>query len=62
MNVNASFYDIREYFQGRNNKGRMNSNSDDENYMQLIREIRNKLNFLTDKIKPKIYQYEFLKS
>lgn len=27
--VNASFYDIREYFQGRNEEGRMNSRSDD---------------------------------
>jgi len=61
VNVNASLYDIREYFQGRNDKGRMNSKSDDETYMELIGELRNKLNFLTDKIKPKIYEYEFLK-
>ena len=61
VNVNASFYDIREYFQGRNDKGRMNSKSDDEKYMELIGELRNKLNFLADKIKPKIYEYEFLK-
>lgn len=60
VNVNASLYDIREYFQGRNNKGRMNSKSDDETYMELIGELRNKLNFLADKIKPKIYEYEFL--
>ena len=60
-NVNASLYDIREYFQGRNDKGRMNSKSDDEKYMELIGELRNKLNFLADKIKPKIYEYEFLK-
>jgi len=61
VNVNASLYDIREYFQGRNDKGRMNSKSDDANYMELIGELRNKLNFLADKIKPKIYEYEFLK-
>lgn len=61
VNVNASLYDIREYFQGRNDKGRMNSKSDDETYMELIGELRNKLNFLADKIKPKIYEYEFLK-
>lgn len=61
VNVNASFYDIRVYFQGRNDKGRMNSKSDDEKYMELIGELRNKLNFLADKIKPKIYEYEFLK-
>jgi len=61
VNVNASFYDIRAHFQGRNAKGRMNSKSDDKTYMELIGELRNKLNFLADKIKPKIYEYEFLK-
>lgn len=61
VNVNASYYDIRVHFQGRNAKGRMNSKSDDEKYMELIGELRNKLNFLNDKIKPKIYEYEFLK-
>jgi len=61
VNVNASFYDIRAHFQGRNAKGRMNSKSDDERYMELIGKLRNKLSFLADKIKPKIYEYEFLK-
>lgn len=61
VEVNASLYDIREYFQGRNDTGKMNSKSDDETYMKLIGELRNKLNFLADKIKPKIYEYEFLK-
>jgi len=61
VNVNSSFYDIRAHFQGRNAKGRMNSRSDDKKYMELIGELRNQLNFLADKIKPKIYEYEFLK-
>lgn len=61
VNVNASLYDIRAYFQGRNAKGRMNSRSDDETYMELIGELRNQLGFLADKIKPKIYEYGFLK-
>ena len=61
VNVNASLYDIREFFQGRNDKGRMNSKSDDERYMELIGDLRNKLDFLADKIKQKIYEYEFLK-
>ncbi|MFN8325352.1 MAG: hypothetical protein U0T80_06290 [Flavobacteriaceae bacterium] len=60
-NVNASLYDIREYFQGRNDKGRMNSKSDDATYTQLIAELRNKLAILADKIKPKVYEYGFLK-
>jgi hypothetical protein len=61
VNVNASLYDIREYFQGRNDKGRMNSKSNDWKYMQLIGDLRDKLNFLAAKIKPKIYEYGFLK-
>ncbi|MEZ4724888.1 MAG: hypothetical protein R2863_09570 [Candidatus Kapaibacterium sp.] len=39
----------------------MNIRSDDEKYMELIGELRDKLNFLADKIKPKIYEYGFLK-
>lgn len=62
INVNASFYDIREYFQGRNEKtGRMNNKSIDEKYTKLITDLRQKQNILADKIKPKIYEYEFLK-
>ena len=61
INVNASLYDIKKYFQGTNDKGRMNSTSNDETYMKLIDELRHKLNFLAQKIKPKIYEYEFLK-
>ena len=61
VNVNASLYDIREHFQGRNEQGRMNAKSDDARYMELIGALRNRLNFLADKIKPKVYEYEFLK-
>ncbi len=61
VNVNASFYDIREYFQGRNAAGRMNAKSNDASYTALIGELRNKLNILADKIKPKIFEYGFLK-
>ncbi len=61
VNVNASLYDIREYFQGRNEKGRMNSKSDDATYTKLIAELRSKLAILADKIKPKVYEYGFLK-
>jgi hypothetical protein len=59
--LNASLYDIREYFQGRNDKGRMNSKSDDATYMQLIGNLRESLKTLADKIKPKVYEYGFLK-
>jgi hypothetical protein len=61
VNVNASFYDIREFFQGRNDKGRMNSKSDDSKYMELIGVLRSQLSVLADKIKPKVYEYGFLK-
>ena len=61
VNVNASYYDIREYFQGRNATGRMNPRSEDITYTALIGELRNKLNVLADKIKPKIFEYGFLK-
>jgi hypothetical protein len=60
--ANASLYDIREYFQGRNDKGRMNSKSKDEKYNALIGELRDKLNVLADKIAPKVYEYGFLKA
>jgi hypothetical protein len=62
FNVNASLYDIREFFQGRNEKGRMNARSTDQKYTQLISELRTKLGLLSEKIKPKIYEYEFLKA
>jgi len=61
INVNASFYDIRAYFQGTNDQGRMNARSEDATYTKLIGELRNKLSILADKIKPKVYEYEFLK-
>lgn len=60
-NVNASLYDIREYFQGRNDKGKMNNKSDDETYMKLITELRSALKILAKKIEPKVYEYGFLK-
>lgn len=61
VNVNASLYDIREYFQGRNDKGRMNPRSQDATYTALIGELRKNLTHLAEKIKPKVYEYEFLK-
>ena len=57
---NASLYDIREFFQGRNAQGRMNSRSNDEKYTELMGNLRQKLNLLSDKIAPKVYEHEFL--
>jgi hypothetical protein len=60
-NVNASLYDIRAYFQGRNEKGKMNNKSTDETYNQLIADLREKLKILAEKIEPKVYLYGFLR-
>jgi hypothetical protein len=60
-NVNASLYDIREYFQGRDEKGKMNSASEDETYTALIKELRDNIRLLATKIEPKVYEYGFLK-
>lgn len=59
-NVNASLYDIREYFQGRNDKGKMNNKSTDEVYSSHIAELRSALKLLAQKIEPKVYEHGFL--
>ena len=59
-NVNASLYDIREYFQERNDKGKMNNKSNDETYNELIGNLRSALKILAKKIEPKVYEYGFL--
>ncbi|MCL1827845.1 MAG: hypothetical protein FWG20_07425, partial [Candidatus Cloacimonetes bacterium] len=60
-NVNASFYDIREYFQGRDDKGKMNNTSQDLKYNELLQKLRLELKLLSNQIEPKIYEYGFLK-
>jgi hypothetical protein len=59
-NVNASLYDIKEHFQGRNDTGKMNNRSTDETYMNLIGNLRDALKQLAEKIEPKVYEYGFL--
>ena len=60
-NVNASLYDIREHFQGRNAIGKMNNKSTNETYMCLIKNLREQLKLLQKNIEPKVYEYGFLK-
>jgi hypothetical protein len=60
--VNASLYEIREYFQGRDEKGKMNNKSDDTRYTELIADLRDKIKTLAKKIEPKVYEYGFLKA
>ena len=60
-NVNASLYDIKEYFQGRNDKGKMNNSSTDEKYNELIGKLRSALKDLAKQIEPKVYESGFLR-
>ena len=59
--ANASYYDIREHFQGRNEKGRMNATSADAQYNELIGALRESMRFWGERIVPKVYEYGFLK-
>ncbi len=61
VNVNASFYDIRAYFQGRDEKGKMNKDSKDETYNALMRDLRTYQKVLAKQIEKKVYLYGFLK-
>ena len=64
-NPNASFYDIRLYFQGTktlpNGKVQMNTESNDATYTTLITNLRQRLKELAKAIEPKVYEYGFLK-
>lgn len=60
IDTNASFYDIKEFFQGRDEKGRMNSRSNDDTYTRLLGELKDAIAELAKQIEPKIYQYGFL--
>lgn len=59
-NPNASYYDIREYFQGRNEKGKMNAKSTDETYNCLLANLKDAMEQLRLQIVPKVYEYGFL--
>ena len=73
-NPNASYYDIREHFQGRAvpgrgnsttsdqnlRKGRMNSRSEDAEYNRLLGNLKAAMEALRLKIVPKVYEYGFL--
>ncbi len=62
-NPNASLYDIKGYFQGfksQNDKSKMNARSLDSHFNDLMANLRYELENLAQKIKPKIYEYEFL--
>jgi hypothetical protein len=60
FNVNASLYDIREFFKGRSEKGRINTKSDDKKFNELDTNLKEALKILAEKIEPKVYEYGFL--
>ncbi|OPG55721.1 hypothetical protein [Helicobacter pylori] len=62
-NANASLYDIKEFFQGRNAQGKLNSpaKAKDEHYKQLYANLQDALKDLAREIQPKVYEYGFLR-
>jgi hypothetical protein len=59
--VDASLYEIREYFKGRNASSRMNSRSADPQFTALDTALKEALEMLSMSIQPKVYEYGFLK-
>jgi hypothetical protein len=59
--VNASYSDIKAFFQGRDEKGRVKSSSSDETYTALLMALRESHKALNAKIVPKVYEYGFLR-
>jgi hypothetical protein len=60
FNVNAGLYDIREFFKGRTESGRINTKSDDKKFNTLDTNLKDALKVLAEKITPKVYEYGFL--
>ncbi|WP_187871102.1 hypothetical protein [Helicobacter pylori] len=62
-NANASLYDIKEFFQGRNAQGKLNlpAKAKDEYYKQLYANLQDALKDLAKEIQPKVYGYGFLR-
>ncbi|GAA9133234.1 hypothetical protein HpHA170_14470 [Helicobacter pylori] len=62
-NANISLYDIKEFFQGRNAQGKLNSppKAKDEYYKQLYANLQDALKDLAKEIQPKVYEYGFLR-
>lgn len=60
-NVNASLYDIRAHFQGRDAAGRMRPKSLDAGYTAYIATLRTALKALAAQLAPKLYEHGFLK-
>ena len=61
VNVNASLYDIKEHFKGRNEKGNVNQQSQNKVFNELNANLTAAMKILASKIASKIYEYGFLK-
>jgi hypothetical protein len=59
--VDASLYEIREYFKGRDAQGRMRTKAEDEKFNELDKALRLALKKLAENIQPKVYEYGFLR-
>ena len=59
-NVNASLYEIKEFFQGRNKQGRMHNTSKDEKYNNVLKDLKDAIELLAQKIEPNVYEFGFL--
>ncbi|WP_283491338.1 hypothetical protein [Helicobacter pylori] len=59
----ASLYDIKEFFQGRNKQGKLNlpTKAKDKYYKQLYANLQDALKDLAEEIQPKVYEYGFLR-
>ncbi|GAA8530456.1 hypothetical protein HpKK47_14080 [Helicobacter pylori] len=62
-NINASLYDIKEFFQGRNAQGKLNPpvKAKDTYYKQLYANLQDALKDLAKDLQPKVYEYGFLR-
>ena len=64
-NPNASYYDIRKFFQGvkvdAKGKEKMNATSGDLWYNEFLAALKQAMKKLAAKIQPKVYEYGFLK-
>jgi hypothetical protein len=57
----ASLYDIRAYFQGRDAQGKVKPTSEDSTYRRLNQTLKEALETLAQKIAEKAYAYGFLR-
>ena len=64
-NPNASYYDIRKFFQGvkadAKGKEKMNAPSADAGYNERLAALKAAMKSLSARIEPKVYEYGFLK-